>query len=196
LITRGVEYPRDGTAGSVTSKSEAEDAIYDDPPDDPDGTPHGEHLLNGEYLFSTSTVHYDSEADSLHATMKRAIDADSPEKAEHSRVLGVDCNVDAHIAVTSTGAFVGDADYVNHQRREFEKRRASLQQTGTRSAHLPFHRIGDRFGRRSDGYLHQCSQEIVTEGPPTWLYAHRVRGPGADPRASQRRQKVPTVGVP
>ncbi len=146
-----------------TSKSDAEDATYDDLPDDPDDTPRGEYLLNDEYSFSTSIVHYDSEADSLHAAMERKIDADSPEKAGHSRVPGVDCNVDDHIAVTSTGAFVGNAEQFNHQRREFEKRPASLQQTRTRGGHLPFHRIGDRFGRWSDGYLHQCPQESVTE---------------------------------
>ena len=136
-----------------------------DLPDDPEGTPHGEYLLNEEYSFSTSTVHYDSDADEfyLHATMEQEIDASSPEKAEDSRVLGVDCNVDDHIAVTSTGRFIGNADYLNHQRREFEKRRASLQQTGTRSAHLTYHRIGGRFGRWSDDYLHRCSRAIVAE---------------------------------
>jgi putative transposase len=136
-----------------------------DLPEDPEGTPHGEYLLTDDYSFSTSTVHYDSEADEfyLHAAMERELNASSPEKAEHSRVLGVDCNVDDHLAVTSTGAFVGNADYLNHKRREFEKRRASLQQTGTRSAHLTVQRIGDRFGRWSRDYLHQCSKEIVSE---------------------------------
>jgi putative transposase len=136
-----------------------------DLPDDPEDTPHGEYLLNEDYSFSTSTVHYDSEADEfyLHAAMEQELDAGSPEKAEHSRVLGVDCNVDDHIAVTATGLFVGNADYLNHERREFEKRRASLQQTGTRSAHLTFHRIGDRFGRWSEDYLHRVSKEIVAE---------------------------------
>ena len=95
--------------------------------------------------------------------MERELDVSSPEKAEDSRVLGVDCNVDDHIAVTSTGRFVGNADFLNHQRREFEKRRASLQQTGTRSAHLTSDRIGDRFGRWSEDYLHQCSKAIVDE---------------------------------
>nr|WP_328766966.1 transposase [Halomicroarcula nitratireducens] len=134
-------------------------------PDDPDGTPHGEYLLNEDYSFATSTVHYDGESDEfyLHATMEREIDASSPEKAEDSNVLGVDCNVDDHIAVTSTGEFIGNADYLNHQRREFEKRRASLQQTGTRNAHLTYQRIGDRFGRWSDDYLHRCSKEIIAE---------------------------------
>ncbi|MFP8955011.1 RNA-guided endonuclease InsQ/TnpB family protein [Natrialbaceae archaeon A-arb3/5] len=136
-----------------------------DLPDDLDGTPHGEYLLNDEYSFSTSTVHYDSEADEfyLHAVMERELNVDRPEKAEHSNVLGVDCNVDDHIAVTSTGRFVGNADFLNHERREFERRRASLQQTGTRSAHLTFQRIGDRFGRWSEDYLHRCSKTLIEE---------------------------------
>jgi IS605 OrfB family transposase len=136
-----------------------------DLPEPPDGTPHGEYLLNEDYSFSTSTVHYDSEADEfyLHAVMERELDVDSPEKAEHSNVLGVDCNVNDHIAVTSTGEFIGNADYLNHRRREFEKRRASLQQTGTRSCHLTFQRLGDRFGHWSEDYLHQCSKAIVEE---------------------------------
>ena len=136
-----------------------------DLPDDPNGTPHGEYLLNDDYSFSTSTVHYDSEGDEfyLHAAMERGLDVSSPEKAEDSRVLGVDCNVDDHIAVTSTGRFVGNAEYLNHQRREFEKRRASLQETGTRSAHLTFQQMGNRFERWSEDYLHRCSKEIVAE---------------------------------
>jgi len=136
-----------------------------DLPANPEGTPHGKYLLNEDYSFSTSTVHYDSEDDEfyLHAAMERDIDASSPEKAEDSRVLGVDCNVDDHIAVTSTGKFVGNADFLNHQRREFEKRRASLQQTGTEEAHWTFQRIGDKFGRWSEDYLHQCSKELVAE---------------------------------
>jgi len=159
---RAATYYRDKVSlATVNGRVECE---YDRP-DDPDGTPHGEYLLNDDYSFSTSTVHYDSETDEfyLHAVMERELDVARPEKAEHSKVLGVDCNVDDHIAVTSTGAFVGNADSLNHQRREFEKRRASLQQTGTRSAHLTFQRIGDKFGRWSEDYLHQCSKEIVAE---------------------------------
>jgi putative transposase len=136
-----------------------------DLPANPDGTPHGEYLLDEDYSFSTSTVHYERDADEfyLHAVMKQEIDVDSPEKAEDSNVLGVDCNVDDHIAVTSTGRFIGNADYLNHQRHEFEKRRASLQRTGTRSAHLTVQRIGDRFARWSEDYLHRCSKAILEE---------------------------------
>jgi putative transposase len=159
---RGATYYRDKVSlATVNGRVECE---YD-LPENPQGTPHGKYLLNDDYSFSTSTVHYDSDADEfyLHAAMERELDVTSPEKAEDSRVLGVDCNVDDHIAVTSTGTFVGNAGYLNHQRREFEKRRASLQQTGTRSAHLTFQRLGDRFGRWSKDYLHQCSSAIVAE---------------------------------
>jgi len=159
---RAATYHRDKVSlATVNGRVECD---YDLPAD-PEGTPHGEYLLNDDYEFSTSTVHYDSDADEfyLHAAMEREIDASSPEKAEDSRVLGADCNVDDHIAVTSTGKFIGNADYLNHQRREFEKRRASLQQTGTRSAHLTYQRIGDRFGHWSRDYLHRCSKQIVKE---------------------------------
>ena len=78
-------------------------------------------------------------------------------------MLGVDCNVDDHIAVTSTGRFIDNADFLNHKRREYRKRRASLQQTETRSAHLTYYRIGDRFGRWSEDYLHRCSKAVVAE---------------------------------
>ena len=159
---RAATYYRDKVSlATVNGRVECE---YD-LPENPEGTPHGEYLLADDYSFSTSTVHYDSETDEfyLHAAMEKEIDVSSPEKATDSKVLGVDCNVDDHIAVTSTGRFIGNADYLNHQRCEFEKRRASLQQTGTHSAHNTFQRIGDRFGRWSDDYLHQCSKELVAE---------------------------------
>jgi len=159
---RAATYYRDKVSlATVNGRVECE---YD-LPENPDGTPHGEYLRNEAYSFATSTVHYDSNADEfyLHAAMERELDVDSPEKAEDSKVLGVDCNVDDHIAVTSTGRFIGNADYLNHQRREFEKLRASLQQTGTHNAHNTVQRIGDRFGRWSEDYLHQCSKVIVEE---------------------------------
>jgi putative transposase len=159
---RAATYSRDKVSlATVNGRVKCE---YD-LPDDPKGSPHGEYLLNDDYSFSTSTVHYDSDADEfyLHAAMERELNVARPEKAQDSRVLGVDCNVNDYIAVTSTGRFVGNADYLNHQRHEFEQRRASLQQTGTRSAHLTYQRIGDRFGRWSEDYLHRCSKQIVAE---------------------------------
>jgi len=78
-------------------------------------------------------------------------------------VLGVDLNVDGYLAVTSTGAFLGNADYLNHKRNEYERRRGNLQQTGTRSAHLTIKSIGSRFAWWSADYLHRVSKAIVQE---------------------------------
>jgi putative transposase len=82
---------------------------------------------------------------------------------ENGAVLGVDLNVDGSLAVTSTGAFLGNADYLNHKRDEYEQRRGRLQQTGSRSAHLTSQSIGSRFARWSEDYLHRVSKAIVRE---------------------------------
>ncbi len=72
-------------------------------------------------------------------------------------------NVDGHLAVTSTGAFFGNADYLNHKRREYETRRGRMQQTGTRSAHLTMQSLGSRFARWSEDYLYRVSKALVQE---------------------------------
>lgn len=43
--------------------------------------------------------------------MERELDMNSPEKAEDSRILGVNCNVDDYTAVTNTGLFIGNTNY-------------------------------------------------------------------------------------
>lgn len=133
-------------------------------PDDIEGTPY-EYLFDDRYSFSDSTVHYDSEEDAfyLHAVLEREFDDAGPEKAEDSKVLGVDCNVDDHIAVTSTAQFVGNADHVNHRRREYEKTRGGIQQTGTRAAHRTMRRVGGRFARWSRHKLHRVANVVVEE---------------------------------
>ncbi|MFC7058791.1 hypothetical protein [Halovenus salina] len=88
---------------------------------------------------------------------------ESSAEAENRTVLGVDRNVDGYLAVTSTGAFIGNADLLNHKRRKYERRRARLQQRGTRSAHLTIQSIGDTFANWSEDFLHQASKELVNE---------------------------------
>jgi IS605 OrfB family transposase len=78
-------------------------------------------------------------------------------------VLGFDLNVDGYIAVTSTGAFLGNTNYLNHRRDKYERRRGNLQQTGTRSAHPTMQSIGDRFCRWSADYLHRVSRALIRE---------------------------------
>ena len=57
---RAATYYRDRVSlATVNGRAECE---YD-LPGDPEGIPHGEYLLNDNYSFGTSPVHYDSEAD-------------------------------------------------------------------------------------------------------------------------------------
>ncbi|MFC7132724.1 MULTISPECIES: RNA-guided endonuclease InsQ/TnpB family protein [Salinibaculum] len=139
-------------------------------PDNPEGTPIGKYLLNEEYEFRMSTLQYDRNSGSfyLHARMRRTTDeleqsiSDSS-RAKHRTVLGVDLNVDGSLAVTSTGAFIGNADAMNHRRREIEKTRGSMQQAGTRSAHLSIQSMKDRERRWMQDELHRVSNQILEE---------------------------------
>ncbi|WP_096394482.1 RNA-guided endonuclease TnpB family protein [Halorubrum trapanicum] len=164
---RSATFHRDHVSlSTVNGRVECEYII----PDDPEGTPIGEYLLNGDYEFRMSTLQYDrsSEAFYLHARMRRTTDeheqsAAASSDAKHRTVLGVDLNVDGSLAVTSTGAFIGNADEMNHRRREFEKTRGSMQQTGTRSAHLSIQSMDDREHRWIQDELHRASNQILDE---------------------------------
>ena len=57
-------------------------------------------------------------------------------------VLGVELGVE-NIAVTLTGVFWSGAE-LYHGRREYEKRRASMQKRGTIYAHGAMKRVGER----------------------------------------------------
>jgi len=139
-------------------------------PDNPEGTPIGEYLLNDDYEFRMSTLQYDHPTGSfsLHARMRRTTSEQEQsttpsEDPKHRTVLGVDLNVDGSLAVTSTGAFIGNADEMNHRRREFEKIRGSMQQTGTRSAHLSIQSMNDCEHRWMQDELHRVSNQILEE---------------------------------
>jgi IS605 OrfB family transposase len=117
-----------------------------------------------EWSKQGAKLRYDHQTDTyyLHVSVKQERE-DSSEEAESRTVLGVDRNVDGYLAVTSTGAFIGNADLLNHKRREYERRRARLQQQGTRSAHLTIQSIGDTFANWSEDFLHQASERLVQE---------------------------------
>lgn len=78
-----------------------------------------------------------------------------------STVLGVDLGIE-QIAVTSTGMF-WNGGYLNHRRREYERVRGKLQQTGAESAHRTIERMGDRETRWVEDYLHRLSKALVQE---------------------------------
>ncbi|WP_277553391.1 RNA-guided endonuclease InsQ/TnpB family protein [Halobaculum limi] len=162
---RSATFHRDHVSLSTVSGRVECDYVL---PDNPNETPIGEYLLNEDFEFRMSTLQYDRSTESfyLHARMRR-IESDeqstTSSDAEHRTVLGVDLNVDGSLAVTSTGAFIGNADEMNHRRREFEKTRGSMQQTGTRSAHLSIQSMQDREHRWMQDELHRASNQILEE---------------------------------
>ncbi|MFD1527176.1 nuclease/transposase family protein, partial [Halolamina salina] len=125
-------------------------------PEDDAGTPFAEYWTD-DWERKEATLHKRDGAYYLHVAVEKQVEpADSSDDStENGVVLGVDLNVDGYLAVTSTGAFLGNADYLNHRRDEYERRRGNLQQTGTRSAHLTIKSIGSRFARWSADYLHR-----------------------------------------
>ncbi len=133
-------------------------------PHDEDGTPFAEYWTP-EWERKEATLHKRDGTYYLHVAVEKEVEpADSNDKqTENGVVLGVDLNVEGSLAVTSTGAFLGNADYLNHKRDEYERRRGSLQQTGTCSAHLTIKSVGSRFARWNADYLHRVSKAIVRE---------------------------------
>jgi len=130
----------------------------------PDDSPQADYMESDEWTKQGAKLRYDRKSDTyyLHVSVTQERDESSAE-AESRTVLGVDRNVDGYLAVTSTGAFIGNADLLNHKRREYERRRARLHHQGTRSAHLTIQSIGNTFANWSEDFLHQTSKKLVNE---------------------------------
>ena len=157
---RTITYNDDHVSLATTDKRVTAEYVT---PVNHEGTPFEDYWTD-EWEKAEATLHKRDETYYLHVAVKKTVKPDScDEESENGVVLGVDLNVDGYVAVTSTGAFFGNADYLNHCRDEYERRRGSLQQTDTRSAHLTMQSIGDRFARWSADYLHRISKAIVRE---------------------------------
>jgi len=91
------------------------------------------------------------------------METDTPEQAvtEHSTVLGVDLGVN-QLAVTSTGVFWSGHEF-DHWRREYRKRRASLQRCGSRHAHENIQAVGRKETGRFTMMLHRIGNGIIAE---------------------------------
>jgi IS605 OrfB family transposase len=96
----------------------------------------------------------------LHASMRK-VEEDPAPNTEHRTVLGVDLGV-TNIAVASTGTF-WSADEFNHWNREYEKRRGSLGQCGSRAAHENIERVGRKAEGRYSIHLHTIANELIHE---------------------------------
>lgn len=131
-----------------------------DLPDDPD-THQWEYIIADGWTLSQSTLHYRDGEYWLHLGYKQPV-PDELSAAENDTVLGVDLNVTGPFAVTSTGEFIGSADELNHERHEYEKHRGSMQEAGTRSAHVTMKHVGSRFANWSVEWLHHRANTLVT----------------------------------
>ena len=132
-------------------------------PDEDSDTPHAEYLFADEYETTGAELHYTNGNWMLHIHCKKEVESDTSEQAttENGTVLGVDLGVN-NLAVTSTGTF-WTGDEFDHWRREYENRRGSLQQCGTRWAHENMQAVGRKEDGRFKMTLHRISNELVAE---------------------------------
>jgi len=132
-------------------------------PDEDSETPHSKYLFSDEYETTGAELHSHDGEWVLHIHCKKEVESDTSDKAtpENGTVLGVDLGVN-NLAVTSTGTF-WTGDEFDHWRREYEKRRDSLQQCGTRWAHQNIQSVGRKEEGRFKRLLHRISNELVAE---------------------------------
>jgi IS605 OrfB family transposase len=132
-------------------------------PDEDSNTPHSEYLFSDEYETTGAELHCQDGDWRLHIHCKKEVDSDMSEQAttENGTVLGVDLGVN-NLAVTSTGTFWTGNEF-DHWRREYEKRRGSLQHCGTRWAHENIKSVGRKEEGRFKLTLHRISNELVAE---------------------------------
>ena len=156
---RTITYNDDHVSLATTGKRVTAEYVT---PVNEEGTPFEDYWTD-EWEKAEATLHKRDGTYYLHVAVKKNVEPSCDEESENGVVLGVDLNVDGYVAVTSTGAFLGNAEYLTHRRDEYERRRGNLQRTGTRSAHLTIQSIGDRFARWSADYLHRVSKAIVQE---------------------------------
>jgi len=132
-------------------------------PDSDRETPHSRYLNNDDYEVTGAELHNDDGEWYLHLRTKAELETDTPdqETTEHPTVLGVDLGVN-QLAVTSTGAFWSGQE-LDHWRREYEKRRTSLQQCGSRHAHEAIQAVGRKETGRLKKMIHEIANGIVEE---------------------------------
>ncbi len=120
-----------------------------------------EYLTSDEWSLTESTLNTRDGDYFLHIGFRRPKTDTERNTAEDGTVLGVDLGIE-NLAVTSTACFFSGRELA-HNLREFEKVRAGLQQTGTRSAHRTLERASGRQLRYIRDVLHHASNAIVDE---------------------------------
>ena len=132
-------------------------------PDSGRDTPHAEYFFSDDYETTGAELHHSNGDWMLHIHCKTEVESDTPEQAtpENGTVLGVDLGVN-NLAVTSTGQFWTGNEF-DHWRREYENRRGSLHQRGTRWAHGNIQSVGRKEDGRFTQMLHRISNDLVAE---------------------------------
>lgn len=151
---RTITY-KDGmcTLATVNGRVEAKYILPDG-----DNNPQTKYLTE-EWEKKGATLHYRDGEYYLHVNVTKEMEL---EETENGAVLGVDLNTRGSLAVTSTGEY-WSIEYLNHWRREYRKRRKSLQEHGSRYAHENIQKIGEKEAGRFKNYLHRVAEEIVQE---------------------------------
>jgi IS605 OrfB family transposase len=132
-------------------------------PDPERDTPHSRYLDTDDFEVTSAELHHRDGEWFLHLRTKAEMEFDTPEQATtgHPTVLGVDLGVN-QLAVTSTGVFWSGHEF-DHWRREYEKRRASLQQCGSHHAHENIQAVGRKETGRFTMMLHRIANGIIAE---------------------------------
>ncbi|WP_254823203.1 RNA-guided endonuclease InsQ/TnpB family protein [Haloglomus halophilum] len=145
----------DGTVSLTTVESRVRPELA--LPEDEDGYQY-QYLEDDRWSVTESSLTIRDGEFYLHLGFRRPTEATT---AEDGTVLGVDFGIE-NIAVTSTARFFSGRELA-HEQRQFEQRRASLQQTGTRSAHRTLQQVAGREVRRHRQRLHEIANGIVEE---------------------------------
>jgi IS605 OrfB family transposase len=132
-------------------------------PDSDRDTPHNRYLDNDDYEVTSAELHNKDGEWFLHLRTKAEMEFDMPDQATtgHRTVLGVDLGVN-QLAVTSTGTFWSGHEF-DHWRREYEKRRGSLQHCGSRHAHENIQAVGQKETGRFTMMIHRIANGIIDE---------------------------------
>lgn len=126
----------------------------------PDGGYQAQYLDDERWEPAKSALHCRDGGFFFHLGFRRPRpDVEPP--TEGATVLGVDLGVE-NLAVTSTAQFF-PAGELEHRREEFERVRASLEATGTRSSARTLRQAGYRLDQFVGHRLHEVANGIVAE---------------------------------
>ncbi|UTF54892.1 RNA-guided endonuclease InsQ/TnpB family protein [Natronosalvus rutilus] len=120
-----------------------------------------QYLDSDEWSVTESTLTARDGEFFLHVGFRRPKNDIERNTAEDGTVLGVDLGIE-NLAVTSTASFFSGRELTHHL-RAFERVRAGLQQTGTRSAHRTLAQSSGHELRYVRDVLHRASNAIVGE---------------------------------